>query len=169
MDGTRPHSCCPRAGHYAPRLARHDLVAARQRLSQAGTALTSRHTHARLWRSRRCPASTTRWRGRSHAHPALSAIALPPQLHGAASVGLRNTAARPYPTTEQGFVCGGLRLDDLSVRERNWGANHMALLLGYAIMHVHLPTSSLPQAVRPSSWTPACVGTEDVEITRVWV
>ncbi|KAJ7788720.1 hypothetical protein B0H14DRAFT_3503877 [Mycena olivaceomarginata] len=52
-----------------------------------------------------------------------------------------------YPMTEQGFVCGGLRLDDLSVRERNWGANHTALLLGYAIAHVHLPTSSLPQAV----------------------
>jgi hypothetical protein len=150
--GTRLHSCRPRAGHHAPGLARHDLVAAlhaaRRRLSRAGTALASRRTHA---------------------HPALFAIALPPQLHGAASVGLRDTTALPYPMTEQGFVCGGLCFDDLSVREQNWGANHMALLLGYAIAHVHLPTSSLPQAVRPSSWTPACVGTEDAEIARVWV
>ncbi|KAJ7800837.1 hypothetical protein B0H14DRAFT_3490275 [Mycena olivaceomarginata] len=47
-------------------------------------------------------------------------------------------------------------------------ANHTALISGYTIAHPLLP-SSLPQAVQPSPWTSASVGTEDAEISRVWV
>jgi hypothetical protein len=47
-------------------------------------------------------------------------------------------------------------------------ANQPVLILGYAIVHPLLP-SSLPQVVQLSPWTSACVKTEDMEISRVWV